>query len=259
MHFIRRGTGTPLLLLHGLGSSSKTWAPIFDALGAERDVIAVDLPGHGATPPLNGEISIATVSDAVGEFVHSHGLSGVDVVGSSMGARIALEVARRGGVVGSVVALDPGGFWQGWERSYFGLTIGASIRLMRVLHPLLPILVGNPLTRSLLLVQFSAHPWRLKSSLVLQELRDFLNSPSFDALLENLAKGPPQEGAARGSIVKPITIVWGRKDRVTLPRQAERAQSKFPGAKLVWLDDCGHLPHWDQPERTVELILQGTG
>lgn len=258
MHFVRRGTGTPLLMLHGLGSSSKTWKPIIDALAAQRDVISIDLPGHGETPPLSGEVSIRTLADAVSQFVQNNALAGIDVVGSSMGARLALELARRGGVVGSAVALDPGGFWQGWERSYFDLTIGASIRLMRVLRPLLPILVGNPVTRSLLLVQFSAHPWRLESSLVLQELRDFLNSPSFDALLTDLAKGPPQEGAAHGMIEEPVTIVWGRQDRVTLPRQAPRAQSRFPDAKFVWVDDCGHLPHWDQPERTVELILQAT-
>lgn len=258
MHFIRRGAGKPLLLLHGLGSSSKSWTTIFDALAAERDVIAVDLPGHGATPPLNGEVSFATTADAVAQWVNTNGFAGIDVVGSSMGARLALELARRGGIVGAVVALDPGGFWKGWERLYFGTTIGLSIRLMRILKPVLPLLVSNAVTRSLLLVQFSAHPWRLNSQIVLQELRDFLNAPSFDALLTSLAKGPPQEGAPRGAIAKPVTIVWGRQDRVTLPRQAARAAARFPDAKFVWLDDCGHLPHWDQPEQTVRVILDAT-
>ncbi|MGX7927774.1 alpha/beta fold hydrolase, partial [Tsuneonella sp. HG094] len=50
MHQIERGTGRKLLLVHGLGGSSRSWSTVIDALSAERTVIAVDLPGHGATP-----------------------------------------------------------------------------------------------------------------------------------------------------------------------------------------------------------------
>ncbi|MGH3265685.1 MAG: alpha/beta fold hydrolase, partial [Trebonia sp.] len=52
MHAIRRGSGKPLLLIHGLGSSLRNWDPVLPALSAERKVIAVDLPGFGRTPPL---------------------------------------------------------------------------------------------------------------------------------------------------------------------------------------------------------------
>ena len=60
LHFVRRGTGRPLLLIHGIGGSWRSWNTILDTLAAERDVIAVDLPGHGETPQLVGENSIAT-------------------------------------------------------------------------------------------------------------------------------------------------------------------------------------------------------
>ena len=113
MNEIRRGSGKPLLLIHGLGGSWRSWRPILDDLSAERRVIAIDLPGFGKTPPLRGEVSIATLAEAVTAFLDAHDLIGVDVVGSSMGARLALELARRG-VVGATVSLDPGGFWRGW-------------------------------------------------------------------------------------------------------------------------------------------------
>jgi pimeloyl-ACP methyl ester carboxylesterase len=254
MRHMRLGAGRPLLLVHGLGGSRRSWTPILDALAAEREVIAVDLPGHGATPPLTGEMSIRTLADAVTGFLAAEGLTGVDVAGSSMGARLVLELARRG-VVGAVVSLAPGGFWRGWERRFFGTTIGASIRMVRALQPVLPVVAGNPLGRSLLLAQFSAHPWRLPSAVVLQELRDYVASPAFDPLLRDLARGPAQEGAPRGTIRHPMVIVWGRQDRVCLPRQAARAAARFPDARLHWLDDCGHFPHWDQPAATVRLIL----
>ena len=257
MHHIRRGTGRPLLLLHGLGSHWRSWAPILDALAAEREVIAVDLPGFGETPPLAGEVSIATMADAVTAFCAEQGLVAVDVVGSSMGARLVLELARRG-VVGAVVSLDPGGFWKGWERVFFGTTIRLSIKLVRLLQPVMRAVTGNPISRTLLLAQFSAHPWALSSELVLDEMRSFAEARSFDPLLASLVASPMQEGMPRGSAKRPIAIVWGRQDRVCLPRQAERAMARFPDAKLYWVERCGHFPMWDQPAETVRIILETT-
>ena len=63
MHHIRRGTGKPLLLIHGLGGHWQSWNPIIDDLAAEREVIAVDLPGFGRTPKLAGETSMRTLAD----------------------------------------------------------------------------------------------------------------------------------------------------------------------------------------------------
>lgn len=69
-------------------------------------MIAVDLPGFGETPPLNGEVSIATLTDSVGEFIREQGLEGVATVGQSMGGRMVLELARRG-IGGDTVAKFP--------------------------------------------------------------------------------------------------------------------------------------------------------
>jgi pimeloyl-ACP methyl ester carboxylesterase len=87
------------------------------------------------TPALRGETTIATLADAVTEFLRENNLTGVDAVGSSMGARLVLELARRGGVLGGVVSLDPGGFWQGWQVPFFYHSINLSIKLVRALQP----------------------------------------------------------------------------------------------------------------------------
>ena len=259
MNYIRRGTGKPLLLVHGLGDSWRMWKPILDDLAAEREVIAVDLPGFGDTSPLPGEVSIRTLADALTGFLAENGLTGIDAVGSSMGARLVLELARRGDVVGAVVSLDPGGFWRGWERHAFYGSLYASIRLIRVLQPVAPYIARSAIGRSLLLAQFSAHPWRLPSDLVLEELRSFAASSSFDELLHQLAYGEEQRGAPSNSIEKPLVIGWGRRDRVCFPLQAERALELFPDARLHWFDHSGHFPQWDVPQQTVRLILSSTG
>ncbi len=90
--------------------------------------------GHGETPTAADSGTFAGLADSVERFILESGLEGIDIVGSSLGARIALEMARRGRV-GATVALDPGGFWRGWERTYFRMTLAASIRLLRGLRP----------------------------------------------------------------------------------------------------------------------------
>ena len=258
MNYIRRGTGKQLLLIHGLGGSWREWSPILDDLAAEREVIAVDLPGFGATPPIPGEVSVRTLSDAVTEFLISNELTGIDAVGSSMGARLVLELARRGGVLGAVVSLDPGGFWRGWERHAFYASVYASVRLVRLLQSVMPLITGNAVGRTLLFPQFSAHPWKLSPEVALAEMRSFAASPSFDELLHQLAYGEMQQGAPLNSVQHPLVIGWGRRDRVCFPGQAHRALQLFPDARLHWFEHSGHFPQWDVPHETARLILDST-
>ena len=257
IHAVRSGSGRKLLLIHGLGGSQRSWGPIVHALSAEREVIAIDLPGHGASPPEPDSGTFAGLVDSTQRFITESGLAGVDLVGSSMGARIVLELARRGSC-GNVVALDPGGFWRGWERTYFKVTIRASVRLLRALRPTLPALSRNAASRTALLAQLSARPWALDPNLVATELKSFAATPTFDALVSDLAHGPEQEGLAAGPENR-ITVGWGRQDRLCLPGQAARAKAAFPAAELHWFDQCGHFPMWDQPAETVQLILARTG
>ena len=257
MHSVRTGAGKPLLLVHGI-SNLHNWDLVVPALARERTVIAIDLPGFGESPPLAGEVSVASLTDAVENFIAEQDLGGVDVVGSSMGARIVLDLARRGHA-GDVVALDPGGFWSDRQVKIFGATVGPSIALVKRIQPLLPALTKSAVGRTALLLQFSAKPWRLPADLVLGELRNFNSSPSLNDAVRALVHGPKQQGAPAGSLKGRVTIGWGRNDRVTLPSEADTAMRAFPDAALHWFSNCGHFPHWDRPEETVRLILGATG
>lgn len=252
----RRGEGKRLLLVHGLGGSARSWDTIQAALAQHREVITIDLPGHGGTPAEPDSGTFAGLVRSVEAYLDANGLFGVDMVGSSMGARMVLELARRGRA-GNVVALDPGGFWRGWERGFFRTTIAASVRLLRATRPALPALSATAATRTLLLFQLSAKPWKLRPEVVATELRSFAATPTFDALVRDLAGGPEQQGPAAAGSGR-ITIGWGREDRLCLPRQAARAQAAFPSATLHWFDECGHFPMWDRPDETAELVLRAT-
>jgi pimeloyl-ACP methyl ester carboxylesterase len=249
--FERRGSGKPLLLVHGLGSTRAAWTPILPTLLQRREVILLDLPGHGASPAESDSGTFQGLARSLEQWLATEKLTGVPMVGSSLGARLVLELARRG-LTGPVVALDPGGFWQGWERTLAGTSLSASATMLRALRGALPALSRNALSRSALLAQLSARPWALDGNLIAGELISLAETATVDSLIRDLATGPAQDGPAASG---PVTIGWGRHDRLCLPVQAGRAVAAFPGARLVWFDHSGHFPMWDEPEAAAALIL----
>jgi len=258
LHAIRQGSGPPLVLIHGLGSSAKTWATVMDQLAAHRRVIAIDLPGFGKSPPVDGPLTMATLADAVQGFLAAEDLSKADLVGSSMGARTVLELARRG-VGGNIVALDPGGFWTPGQKRFFAISQRVSMTMISLFRRVMPAIAGSAIGRTVLFNQFSARPWAIPPTVARAEIRAFLAAKSVDEAFSAMADGPDQAGAPTGTTPGRVTIGWGRKDRITLPSQAKRAGELFPDARVHWFDKCGHFPHWDQPGQTAELILASTG
>ena len=258
LNHVRFGQGKPLLLVHGLGGSWRSWSPVLALLAKEREVIAIDLPGFGASPALGVEASIDAFADAVGDFVEQSGLGGIDAVGSSLGARVVLELGRRGGCLGAIVALDPGGFWTPRQAHRFYASTWLSMRLLGMARPVLEKLLRHRIGRSLLMAQISSRPAALPAEVAYEELRGYARTPAMDRLIRQLAYREPQRGAPRGTFQAPLVIGWGRADRLFPPEQAAKALALFPDARLHWFDRCGHFPHWDAPEATVRLILETT-
>jgi pimeloyl-ACP methyl ester carboxylesterase len=252
---VRFGSGKRLLLIHGLGGSWRSWNPVIKDLSAVREVIAIDLPGFGDSARLAANTTMRKLADAVETFIREKELIGIDVVGISMGARLALELARRGGLVGAVIALAPAGFWNRLERVYFFSTIKLSRRLIGRLKKMMPNLTKNVVSRSVLFSQFSIRPWNLSPQLTLDEMSSFTSSLGFNEGLRDLTYGEALQGMPAGSISQPLVIGWGKNDHVCLPKQAKRALKLFPDAHIHWFNKCGHFPHWDSPKETVRLIL----
>ncbi len=256
IQMIDHGRGKPLLLVHGLGSSGHAWEPVIVPLAEARRVMVIDLPGHGASPAEPDSGTFAGLVRSVSEWLETTRMTGVDMVGSSMGARLVLELARRG-LAGNVVALDPGGFWEGWERKFLVTTLTASRALVSTLKPALPRLAANKASRSALLAQLSARPWALDGAFVAEELRALADTPTVPSLVKDLGYGKGQTGIADTG--KRLAIGWGRHDRLCLPVQAGRAIERFPSARLHWFEHSGHFPLWDEPRETVKLIAEVCG
>ena len=257
MFTLRTGSGRPVVLVPGVGADTGTWSPVLAGLEAEREVVRLDLPGFGKTPMPTGAYTLVAVADALEAHLRSQGLVGADLVGSSMGARLVLEMARRG-VGRSVVALDPGGFWSPTQKKVFGATLAASVTLVRTIRPALPSLLATSVGRTALLAQLSARPWAVDPDYAIREVTGLADSPGTSPAIRALSTGPDQEGAPAGSLPGPVLAVWGAQDRVTLPSQADTLRQRFPDAIVQVWRACGHFPHWDQPARVVEAVLRHT-
>jgi pimeloyl-ACP methyl ester carboxylesterase len=227
-------------------------------LAAEREVIAMDLPGFGKSDPVEGEVTVTSLANATAAFIEAQDLEGVDVVGSSIGANVALELARRGGLVGAVIALAPTGFGRDRQRVVYQHMMGMTAGVMRLLRRAMPYLASKALSRSIFFRHLSARPWQLPPALAVDEAHSMVASPSFDEALKHLCRDDIQHGVPPHTFKHPLVLGWGRRDRLCSVSQAEMALLYFPDARLHFFDRSGHYPHWDTPREVAKLILTTT-
>ncbi|MGZ8282717.1 MAG: alpha/beta fold hydrolase [Allosphingosinicella sp.] len=256
MTLTHTGKGRPLLLVHGLGNTRRVWRPVMEMLSKKREVITVDLPGHGGEPAESDSGTFLGLAGSLERLLDKEGLTRCDMAGSSLGGQLVLEMARRG-KAGATVALDPGGFWQGWERPILSSSLKTALWAARGMKPGLPLFARHPASRTMMLGMLSNRPWLLEGDLVAAEMRAFADTDTLDRLIDDLAFGTAQTGPAAGD-GGPVTIGWGRHDRLCNPGQAARAVAAFPQARLHWFEQSGHFPMWDEPDAAARLILEGT-
>ncbi|MGI5400478.1 alpha/beta fold hydrolase [Streptomyces sp. CA-135486] len=256
VNYERAGKGEPLLLLHGIGHHWQAWEPVLGILAAERDVIAIDLPGFGTSPALPQGVSydLATVGSALGAFCEALEIESPHVAGNSLGGLLALELGREK-LVRSVTALSPAGFWSPGERQYaFGMLLTMRRAAQAMPLPLIEGLSRSAAGRAALTSTIYARPGRRSPEAAVAE-----------TLALRAATGFHQTLAAGRDIVfaddipdVPVTIGWGMQDRLLLRRQGIRAKRAIPGARLVRLPGCGHVPMNDDPALVARVILDGS-
>ncbi|MCW7943937.1 alpha/beta hydrolase [Streptomyces hygroscopicus] len=254
--YARVGSGEPLLLLHGIGHHRQAWDPVVHILAAERDVIAVDLPGFGASPALPDGLAydLSTVVPALGSLCEALEIDRPHVAGNSLGGLLALELGR-GKLVRSVTALSPAGFWSPFERRY-AFTVLTAMRQGAQTMPL-PVVERLSRTaagRAMLTSTIYARPARRSPEAVVAETLALARAEGF---ADTLRAGTSVQFTEDVPGL-PVTVAWGTRDMILMRRQGVRAKQIIPKARLVRLPGCGHVPMNDDPALVARVILDGS-
>nr|WP_042190175.1 alpha/beta hydrolase [Kibdelosporangium sp. MJ126-NF4]CEL19142.1 N-formylglutamate deformylase [Kibdelosporangium sp. MJ126-NF4]CTQ95056.1 N-formylglutamate deformylase (EC 3.5.1.68) [Kibdelosporangium sp. MJ126-NF4] len=250
--FERRGSGSPLVLLHGIGHRWQAWEPVIGRLAESHDVIAVDLPGFGKSPSLPEPYSVEASLEATVDALKSMGITRPHIAGNSLGGMLALELASAGHA-SSVTALSPAGFWRTARGRAWALRVLGTIRTTGRLSPQAQKVVMSlkPFRLASGSLLFG-HPSRVPLQVMLDDLAAMAAAPGFDAV----ARAGKDYFFTCPEPVVPVTIAWGTRDRILWPSQARRSAELLPAARQVSLPECGHVPMHDEPELVARTILE---
>jgi pimeloyl-ACP methyl ester carboxylesterase len=256
--YTRAGTGPPLVLLHGIGLSRRSWEPVLPDLAARFDVIAVDLPGFGDSAPLppRTEPTPAALAASVAGFLDELGVTEPHLAGNSLGGWVALELAAIRPVA-SVALLSPAGLWPGRTPRYGSVSLRASRWLARRAARPLDRLVRYRLGRVLALGQTHGRPAALSPDYARDTIRTMGRCPGFDATLR--ATLLRHYEATSRPVTAPVTVAFGSRDRLLLRRQSRHLDELPAGTRVAELPGCGHVPMADDPAAVAALITASAG
>ncbi|MEN3267199.1 acetoin dehydrogenase dihydrolipoyllysine-residue acetyltransferase subunit [Pseudonocardia sp.] len=231
-------TGDPVVLVHGYGGDKNSWLFVQQPLAETHTVHALDLPGHGASSKDVGDGSLDTLASTLLGFLDAAGIARAHLVGHSLGAAvIAAAAASAPNKVASLTLLAPAGFGGRPNAGY--LRGFATAQSRRELKPLLGDLFADPdqVTRQLV------------DDLLKYKRLDGVPA-ALSTLLGTLLTDSDEQAIDTPALLKdvnvPVTIVWGRQDKILPPPDGVDAE----------LVDSGHMPQMEAANDLVHLLQQ---
>ena len=254
MHYLKCGTGAPLILVHGLLGGSFCWRLNVAELAKRHTVYALDLPGQGLSDVKPGtDCGMQKQADRIRCFIQKEGLDSVDVVASSMGGAIALLLAAGCTAVRSLVLAAPVNPWSGFGRervrfcsSTMGkLLIRCGLRFSgRFHHLVLERMYGD--TNRIPAGTVEGYSALIRRRGRARSLINILCQWEQD--LKALQEAIPRVQA-------PTLLVWGTRDGAVDVRSAEPLKSRLRCCRVQMLPGAGHLPFEESPEVFNRLVL----
>lgn len=256
VHWAEMGEGRPLVLLHGLTDSHRTWGKVAPALARHHRVLMPDLAGHGLSGRPDASYSVEWHAQLVTAWLDSLGIDEMDLVGHSFGGGVAqwmlIEQRAR---VRRLALVAPGGL--GPDVS-FAIRLGAIPNVVeRFGQPLL-----GPFTRLGIRAAGASYDHEDVDALA------WMNSkPGTARALGRTLRGAVGWSGQRHHILDavervadlpPLTVYWGDRDRVLPGRRVAETIAHLDGARLLRVSGCGHFPHREQPEvflRDLEAFI----
>ena len=253
-----RNDPAPLLLLHGTGASLHTWEGWAAALKGKKRVIRIDLPGFGLTGPFAGQYASDDYrGDSYARFVLDL-LDALDVPRASIGGNsLGGEVAWRAVVMApqrfdKLILVDASGYAFAPDELPLGFRVARVPLLNRIGETLLPRALVAATLRSVY-----GDPTRVNDDMIERYFELALRQGNRHALGLRLQQLEMGEHAERiKTINRPTLVLWGGRDRLIPPINAQRFAADIHGAKLLLFDNLGHVPQEEDPARTAAAVLE---
>jgi pimeloyl-ACP methyl ester carboxylesterase len=251
LHYQEKGTGTPLILIHGFTSSVYSWKDVFEPLAKNFHVIAIDLKGFGFSEKPDGDYTRRAQAVLVRHFLDHLKIDKAWLCGNSMGGEVSLNLAlldpQR---VAGLILIDSGGVRvEGGSLAPGYLFIPVAGRMLAALA-----LTSDRLVRQGLEKSFY-DPSKITEERVATYYRPLRTRAGQLAALRARTQADqfPVESEL-GKINVPTLILWGANDALIPLPAGRRMNSLIRNSKLTVFENCGHVPQEEMPERVVGEI-----
>lgn len=257
--FVKVGQGPAVLLLHGLGCDHTTWTPIIDTLAKRYTVIAPDLLGHGRSDKPRADYSVGGYANGMRDLLTVLGIDKVTVVGHSFGGGVAMQFAYQFPErTERMMLVASGGLGPEVTPIIRAITTPGYHQVMSVLTAPGVRHVGIAGMRAL-----SGTGWRSTRDLAeVADIFDTFKDPNARHAIRHVVravvdwKGQIVTMADRAYLTDamPMSVVWGRDDKVIPVRHASNAAALAPLARIEVIPNAGHFPHKDHPQRFAKIL-----
>jgi pyruvate dehydrogenase E2 component (dihydrolipoamide acetyltransferase) len=226
--------GTPVVLIHGFGGDYLSWGFNQGALAEDRQTFALDLPGHGGSTKDVGGGTVAELAAVLGDYLDAIGVGPAHLVGHSLGAAVAMELALASPQkVAALTLIAPAGIGPEINGEFIAGYIAEN--RARKLRPVLEMLVADPATITIAFVEDTLKFKRVDG--VIPALQT-IAAASFDGSVQRVSLRD-----RIGAIGAPMQILWGESDRIIPSRQSEGLPASIPVTRLA---GAGHIPHLEK-------------
>ncbi len=249
-----REDARPIVLLHGTSASLHTWEGWSRALTSRRRVIRLDLPGFGLTGPApDNAYTIESYVRFMKAVLDKLGVQRCVLGGNSFGGYVAWATALADpGRIEKLILVDAGGYPQQSASVPIGFRLARLPVVSELFRYTLPRRIVESSVRNVY-----GDPGKVTPELVDLYYAITLREGNRQALVQRFAQAQPGALAERIAELRlPTLIIWGGRDRLIPPENARRFRRDLANSRLVVFDDLGHVPHEEDPGRTVAAVSQ---
>jgi pimeloyl-ACP methyl ester carboxylesterase len=253
MRYFVGGSGSPVVLVHGLGGAATNWTLVAPELARFRRVLVPDLPGHGGSAPASAPEGLWSFAGALAELAEREHMLPAAVVGHSMGCEVALQLAvRRPDAVSALVLVAASGMVAKTWRARFWIRLTTTLRPSRAAARHRFRVARSPGLKRVVFGGWGAHdPPALSAEAVL----GFLDGPARarDTATAGRALIASDALADLARVSCPSLVVWGARDRLT-PLEHGFEYARRLGAPLRTIPGAGHLVISERPAECAALL-----